>query len=79
MVEATVIYKWTFAGTNTGPDGTGKGCGSADPRSGELATMGSSPRPWGTSTALSTSVNSNMARPAKGSTLRAESMRVIVR
>jgi len=24
MVEATVTYKWTFAGANTGPDGTGK-------------------------------------------------------
>ena len=53
-----VVYRWTLVGTNTGAEGPDVGFASAATRSGGLAPTVSSPNPWVTSTAKTTSVRS---------------------
>ena len=55
------VYRWTLAGTNTGPGGTGKRVRISGLRSGASAPMGSSPSHKATSTAQNTSASWNEA------------------
>jgi ketosteroid isomerase-like protein len=61
------VYRWTLAGTNTGPEGRENACASAVSRSGASAPMGSSPSRKATSTAPNTSASWNEASPKLGS------------
>lgn len=66
----TVEFRWTFTGTNTGPEVPGNGCGSLDSRSGSSATTAWWLSRRGTTTRPSTSGNWHTAALSRSQALR---------